>query len=133
GCISIVMFLFAVINVRQCVNSTKFLLSAAALTLGIGLRAWVDNSWLFLGLSVLGHTGIAVANVLMPAWIKIHARQHTVKLMTVYSVCVVAAGSLGAAATAPLAQFFSAVFTAESGWRAALSRWGIVALVVKVL
>src|SRR5699024_1480371 len=85
------------------------------------------------GLSVLGLTGIAVANVLMPAWIKIHARQHTVKLMTVYSVCVVAAGSLGAAATAPLAQLFAAVFNTEVGWRGALSTWGLVALLPLVL
>ncbi|MDN6147424.1 MAG: MFS transporter [Yaniella sp.] len=133
GLIFGVMGLFAVRIGRRFGISTTLLLSAAALTLGIGLRAWVDNSWLFLGLSVLGLTGIAVANVLMPAWIKIHARQHTVKLMTVYSVCVVAAGSLGAAATAPLAQLFSAVFTAESGWRAALSTWGLVALIPTVL
>src|SRR5699024_5517162 len=84
GLIFGVMGLFAVRIGRRLGISMTLLLSAAALTLGIGLRAWVDNAWLFLGLSVLGLTGIAVANVLMPAWIKIHARQHTVKLMTVF-------------------------------------------------
>lgn len=133
GLIFGIMGLFAVRIGKRFGISATLLLSAAALTLGIGLRAWVENSWLFLVLSVLGLTGIAIANVLMPAWIKIHARQHTVKLMTVYSVCVVAAGSLGAAATAPLAEFFTSVFTVETGWRAALSTWGIVAVIPLVL
>lgn len=133
GLIFGVLGLFAVrIGKRFGISMTLFL-SAAALTLGIGLRAWVDNAWLFLVLSVLGLTGIAIANVLMPAWIKIHGRNHTVKLMTVYSVCVVAAGALGAAATAPLANYFTALLTPDSGWRMALSTWGVIALVPLVL
>src|SRR5699024_2659520 len=100
---------------------------------GIGLRAWVDNSWHFLVITVLGLTYIAVAKVLMPAWIKIKCRQLTEKLMTIYPVCVVAAGALGAATTAPLAAAFSAIISPDAGWRAALSTWGLVALVPLVL
>ena len=113
--------------------SATLLLSALALVFGIGLRAWVDNSWLFLMLSIIGLTGIAIANVLMPAWIKIHGRQHTVKLMTVYSVCVVAAGAIGAAFTAPVAQAFADWFNPDIGWRAALSLWGVSAIIPVVL
>lgn len=133
GLIFGVLGLFAVRIGKRFGISMTLLLSAGALTLGIGLRAWVESSWLFLILSVLGLTGIAIANVLMPAWIKIHGRNHTVKLMTVYSVCVVAAGALGAAATAPLAQTFTALFSPDTGWRAALSTWGVIALVPFVL
>lgn len=120
------------IGKRFGISATLFL-SAAAIVLGIGLRAWVDNAWLFLVLSIIGLTGIAIANVLMPAWIKIHGRHHTVKLMTVYSVCVVAAGAIGAALTAPAAQFFSQAFDSADGWRAALSFWGILALIPAIL
>lgn len=121
--------LFAVrIGKRFGISATLFL-SACVLVFGIGLRAWVDNSWLFLVLSIIGLTGIAIANVLMPAWIKIHGKQHTVALMTVYSVCVVAAGAIGAAFTAPAAQSFAEVFSPETGWRAALSLWGVLALI----
>src|SRR5699024_5226043 len=108
-------------------------LSAGAIVFGIGLRDWVDNSWLFLVLTVIGLPGIAVANDLMPAWIEIHGCQHTVKLITIYSVCVVAAGVLAAATTAPLAAAFSAIISPDAGWRAALSTWGLVALVPLVL
>src|SRR5699024_7819993 len=93
----------------------------------------VDNSWLFLSLTIIGLTGIAIANVLMPAWIKIHGRQHTVKLMTVYSVCVVAAGAIGAAFTAPVAQAFSAWVSPDIGWRTALTLWGVIAIIPAVL
>src|SRR5699024_7061503 len=113
--------------------SATLFLSALGLFLGIGLRAWVDNAWLFLLLSILGLTGIAIANVLMPAWIKMHGRRHTVALMTVYSVSVVAAGAIGAAFTAPLAEFFGQLLSFETGLRAALSFWGGLALIPAVL
>ncbi|WP_343955774.1 MFS transporter [Yaniella flava] len=133
GLIFGVLGLFAVRIGKRFGISTTLLLSALALAFGIGLRAWVENSWPFLVLSIIGLTGIAIANVLMPAWIKVHGRQYTVSLMTVYSVCVVAAGAIGAAATAPLAQYFADVFNPDTGWRAALSTWGVVALVPVVL
>lgn len=128
-----VLGLFAVRIGKRFGITATLLLSAGALVFGIGLRAWVDNSWLFLVLSIIGLTGIAIANVLMPAWIKIHGRRHTVALMTVYSVCVVAAGALGAAFTAPAAQYFSTVFDPNIGWRAALSLWGLLAIIPVVL
>jgi len=133
GLIFGVLGLFAVRISKRFGISATLLLSACALVFGIGLRAWVDNSWLFLVLSIIGLTGIAIANVLMPAWIKIHGKRHTVALMTVYSVCVVAAGAIGAAFTAPLAQYFSATFNPEIGWRAALSFWGVLAVIPVVL
>ena len=133
GIIFGVLGLFAVRIGQRFGLSATLLLSAGAVVFGIGLRAWVDNSWLFIGLSMLGLTGIAVANVLMPACIKVHGRRHTVSLMTVYSVCVVAAGALGAAFTAPLAQYFSTVLEPGLGWRAALSFWGLLAVVPVVV
>lgn len=129
GLIFGILGLFAVRIGKRFGISATLLLSACALVFGIGLRAWIDNSWLFLVLSIIGLTGIAVANVLMPAWIKIHGRRHTVALLTVYSVCVVAAGALGAAFTAPMAQYFSQVFDPDIGWRTALSFWGLLAIV----
>lgn len=128
-----VLGLFAVQIGKRFGISATLLLSACALVFGIGLRAWVDNSWLFLVLSIIGLTGIAIANVLMPAWIKIHGRRHTVVLMTVYSVSVVAAGAIGAAFTAPLAQHFSTALNPDIGWRAALSFWGVLAIVPVML
>ena len=133
GLIFGILGLFAVRIGKRFGISTTLLLSAGALFLGIGLRAWIDNAWIFLVLSIIGLTGIAVANVLMPAWIKIHGKRYTVRLMTVYSVCVVAAGALGAALTAPAAQLFREIFSPETGWRTALSMWGLFAIVPVVL
>ena len=133
GLIFGVLGLFAVRIGKRLGMSATLLFCAGALVFGIGLRAWVDNAWLFLILSILGLTGIAVANVLMPAWIKVHGERSTVTLMTVYSVCVVAAGAIGAAFTAPLAQYFSTVLQPDLGWRVALSFWGLLAIVPMVL
>lgn len=133
GMIFGVLGLFAVRIGQRFGISATLLLSACALVFGIGLRAWVDNAWLFLILSIIGLTGIAIANVLMPAWIKIHGGRHTVRLLTVYSVCVVAAGAIGAAFTAPVAQYVAGIFTPDIGWRSALSVWGVAAIIPVVL
>lgn len=133
GVIFGVLGLFAVnISKRVGVSKTLFF-SAIVLVFGIALRAWVDSSWLFIVLSILGLTGIAVANVLMPAWIKMHGRSHTVRLMTLYTVCVVSSGALGASLSAPLAGALSSLFDPSIGWRAALSLWGIVPIVAVIV
>lgn len=118
--------LFAVQISKRFGMSATLLMSAVALVFGIGLRAWVDSSWLFILLSIIGLTGIAVANVMMPAWIKVHGRSHTVRLMTLYSVCVVGSGALGASVSAPLTEYLSTILNQENGWRATLSLWGLL-------
>ena len=44
-----------------------------ALVVGLGLRPWVSSFSLFVALTLCVVAGIALANVLLPAWIKQHA------------------------------------------------------------
>ena len=84
------------------------------------LRGLTDAPWLFLTLSALALAGMAVGNVLVPAWIKAHGSSGNVLLPTIYGTGLIVGGTLGSALTAPVA--------AEAGWSRALAMWGVLAL-----
>lgn len=92
-------------------------LTAAAT--GLLLRVTTGSVPIFLLLSVVALAGMAVCNVLVPAWIKAHG--HAVALMTVYGTGLVVGGTIGSLTTAPV--------TAASGsWRTGLGMWGLLVL-----
>ena len=93
-------------------------LTAAAV--GLLLRVTTDSVPLFLVLTMVGLAGMAVGNVLVPAWIK--ARGHAVALMTVYGTGLVVGGTIGPLVTAPVSD-------AAGSWRAGLGMWGLLAAV----
>ena len=90
----------------------------AAIALGLVLRVTTDQVPLFLVLTVLALAGMAVGNVLVPAWIKAHG--HAVALMTVYGTGLVVGATLSSVATAPVSE-------AAGSWRAGLGMWGLFA------
>lgn len=109
--------------------SRSIALGALFVVLGLTARVWVGSPLPFLLLTVLGLAGMALGNVLVPAWIKLHGRDRTVALMTVYSVFLTVGGSGGALLSAPTAALAAGSSTAGEGWRWALGAWGLVALV----
>jgi CP family cyanate transporter-like MFS transporter len=90
----------------------------AAAALGLVLRVTTDAVPVFLLLTVVGLAGMAVGNVLVPAWIK--ARGHAVALMTVYGTGLVVGATLSSLVTAPISE-------AAGSWRAGLATWGVLA------
>ena len=93
------------------------LVAAAA---GLLLRGTTDSIPLFLVLTVVALGGMAVGNVLVPAWIKTHG--HAVVLMTIYGTGLVVGGTVASLVTAPITG-------ATDSWRAALAVWGVVGVV----
>lgn len=94
-------------------------LGAVFAFLGLAVRPWVGDIWVFILLTVLVTTGIAVANVLLPAWIKNHGGRHIVALMTVYGSVLGFSGAIG-----PLTAVLS---DAPDAWRLALFLWALPA------
>ena len=105
---------------RRVGTTTGILLGLAAVTAGLLLRAVAGSTAVFLLLSTLALAGMAVGNVLVPAWIKRHGGSHEVVLATIYGSGLVVGGSLGSLLTAPLAE-------GAGGWRPALGAWGVAA------
>lgn len=89
--------------------------------IGLAVRPWVGQIWVFIILTALVVAGIALANVLLPAWIKNHGRHRTVALMTVYTSVLGVSGAIG-----PLSALF---FHGQDGWRWALFVWASFAAV----
>ena len=94
-------------------------LGAALAVIGLAARPWVGGIWVFIVFTALVTTGIAVANVLLPAWIKNHGGRHIVALMTVYGSVLGFSGAVG-----PLTAVLSG---APDAWRWALFLWTIPA------
>ena len=96
----------------------------AAAAVGLLLRVTTDSVPVFLVLTVLALAGMAICNVIVPAWIKAHG--HAVVLMTVYGTGLVVGATLGALVTAPATE-------AAGSWRVGLGMWGLVLLVAAPL
>ena len=112
--------LLAVGFARKVGMTAGIAIGLAAAAAGLLLRVTTDSVPLFLLLTMLGLAGMAVGNVLVPAWIKAHG--HAVALMTVYGTGLGVGGTIGPLATAP-------VTDAAGSWRAGLGVWGLLAVV----
>ncbi|CAA9396795.1 MAG: hypothetical protein AVDCRST_MAG32-2680 [uncultured Nocardioides sp.] len=87
-------------------------------TAGLVLRATTGSTALFLALTAGALAGMALGNVLVPAWIKAHS-SGSVLLQTLYGTGLIVGGTVGAGLTAPVAG-------TDAGWRGALGMWGVV-------
>ena len=79
---------------RLGLSRTLFIGMALSLV-GLAARPWVGDIWAFIALTVFVTVGIALANVLLPAWIKNHGGRHIVALMTVYGSVLGVSGAAG--------------------------------------
>ncbi|TWP36701.1 MFS transporter [Leekyejoonella antrihumi] len=93
---------------------------------GLVLRVLTGSVWVFLLLTLVALAGMAVGNVLVPAWIKRHATDGGERLMTIYSMGLTLGGAVGSLFVAPL------IDHAPDGWRSALGVWALTALVAVV-
>ena len=100
-------------------------LGATCTFIGLAVRPWVGQMAVFIVLTGLVVAGIAVANVLLPAWIKQHGGRHVVALMTVYGALLGLSGAVG-----PLSAL---VFSGNSAWQWALVVWAVPAAVQVVV
>ena len=120
-------FLFALLGIvavplAMRLGLTRTITIGAVLTfVGLAVRPWVGPIWLFVTLTGLVVAGIAVANVLLPAWIKRHGGRHIVALMTIYGALLGLSGALG-----PLTAL---MFRGDDAWKWALGIWAIPAAV----
>lgn len=119
---------------RRAGLSLSVALSLIIVVLGLLLRPVASSFWVFVPLTALALAGMAVGNVLVPAWIKRHGGARTVALMTLYSMFLTVGGSAGSGLAAPLAEVAgSTVSDPADGWRWSLGFWGLVAVVPLLL
>ena len=125
--------LVAVTLGRRAGLSLTIALSLVVVVVGLLLRPVAGSVWAFLPLTALALAGMAVGNVLVPAWVKRHGGRHTVTLMTLYGMFLTVGGSAGSGLAAPVARAAGALGATADGWRYALAFWGLLAIVPAVL
>ncbi|MGD6979766.1 MULTISPECIES: MFS transporter [Citricoccus] len=128
-----VVGLLAVRMGRRAGLSLTIALGLVLVVAGLLLRPASGSVWAFVPLTALALAGMAVGNVLVPAWVKRHGRRHTVVLMTLYSMFLTVGGSAGSGLAAPMAGLAGALGDPADGWRYSLGFWGLMALVPLVL
>ncbi|MCC3273447.1 MFS transporter [Arthrobacter zhangbolii] len=113
---------FAVALSRRTGINGAVVLALGVVAAGLLVRAVVGTAVLFMLLTVLAFAGMAIGNILVPAFIKRHGGRRLPLLNSVYGT------SLALGATLPL--LFGGVLagTGPQGWRLSLGIWGAVAL-----
>ena len=101
-------------------------IAAAMISVGLLTRAFIGDATIFLLFSVLAFAGMAVGNVLVPAFIKRHFPDRTATMMALYGTLLAVGATLASALTVPMALRLS------GGWQASLAVWGVVAAVAVV-
>lgn len=91
--------------------------------LGLLVRPWAGNFTLFCLLSVVALIGPALANVLVPAWIKFHEAGRRTLLVTTYGTVLLIGGAAGSAFAVPLSGHDGQL------WRSSLASWAIFAVI----
>ncbi|GAB3939178.1 MFS transporter [Corynebacterium tapiri] len=115
GAFFAVMGLSAVPLARRLGLTRTLTLGMGLVLVGLSFRPWVSSALPFIALTALVVAGIALANVLLPAWIKLHGGSHVVTLMTINGSLLGASGALG-----PLS---AALYDGPQAWRHALFFW----------
>ena len=92
----------AVAFARRVGMTAGIAIGLAAAAAGLLLRVATDSVPLFLLLTVVALSGMAVGNVLVPAWVKAHG--HAVVLMTVYGTGLVVGATVAVLVTAPVTE-----------------------------
>lgn len=100
--------------------------SAICITVGLLARSIIGSEWPFLALSVLAIAGMAVANVLVPGYIRRTFPGQVPALTSAYSTSLAGGATLAVGLAAPLAARL------PGGWRASLAVWGVTALLAAV-
>lgn len=125
-------FAFAVFGLLAVAISLRVGLTGAlavgAVASAVGLlgRPLVDGVPAFFALTLLAFAGMALGNVLVPAYVKAHYPHRVAFMMSAYTIAL-SVGATGASLiSAPLSQ------VGPGGWRSALGLWGVTAAVAAV-
>ncbi|MEA4945875.1 MAG: MFS transporter [Propionicimonas sp.] len=97
-----------------------------ATAVGLAVRSWTSDAWVFLALTALALGGMALGNVLLPAFIKRRFPNRVPLLMALYGSFLAVGATLGSMLAVPLAEVL------PGGWRGSLAVWGPVAALAAV-
>ncbi|MGO3361755.1 MAG: MFS transporter [Corynebacterium sp.] len=113
-----IMGLCAVPLARRLGLSRTIVIGMVLTLVGLAVRPWVGGVAVFMVMTGLVVAGIALGNVLIPAWVKNYGGRHTVAMMTAYGSLLGLSGAIG-----PLSALW---FSGSDAWRWALFVWAFL-------
>lgn len=99
---------------------------AVAAAVGLLARPLVDSVPGFFAFTLLAFAGMALGNVLVPAYIKARHPHRVAFMMSAYTIALSVGATTASLVSAPLSQL------APGGWRTALGVWGVAAAAATV-
>lgn len=111
----------------------SLVVASALSTLGLALRALTGSWELFLILSMIALSGMAVGNVILPAFIKKEFHRRSAQMATAYTTFLAVGATLPTFLTPVLARRGEQLAGVGQGWRLALGVWAGISLVALVL
>ena len=111
---------FAVTTAVRLGVNTALTVSAGLAAAGLLLRAYADNFWGFLLFTMVAFAGMALGNVLVPAFVKMQFPNRLAAAMSLYAIALAIGATIPSALAAPIAE-------ALGGWRHSLALWGVTA------
>lgn len=101
------------------------LVAVLALVVGLGARSATTSEPLFLVLSLLALSGMAVANVLLPSLVKLHFPDRVGPVTALYTTVLSCGLTAALVLTVPISD-------AAGGWRWGLGTWAVLAALAVV-
>jgi CP family cyanate transporter-like MFS transporter len=98
------------------------LLALGAVVVGLAVRAFTGEVWLFLVMSLLALGGMATANVLLPSLVRLHFPHRVGLLTSIYTTALALGLTLASMTTVPISEQLGS-------WRWGLAAWAATALV----
>ena len=111
---------------RRAGISRTITVGLVAVAAGLLLRSVVDSPVVFMLLTVLAFAGMAVGNILVPAFIKRHGGARTAFLNSVYGTTLAVGATLPLLIAGPLSA------RSANGWQISIRVWGAVALLALI-
>lgn len=106
----------------------SLLLSSLVSTVGLFLRVLTDSPTIFLVLSALALSGMAVGNVVLPAFIKAEFPRKAAQMATAYTTFLSAGATIPILVSPSIAEIGDRLGGASGGWRVALGSWTALSL-----
>lgn len=112
---------------------TTLILAAFLTFMGMMARVLTGSSWVFLVLTVLALAGMAIGNVVLPAFVKVGFPKSAATMSTVYTVFLAFNSGVPPLIATVLSGWGESWLGDGNGWRMSLGLWAFVPLIAVVL
>ncbi len=107
--------------------------ASGLMAVGLALRVFTSSWLVFLLFTFIALSGMAIGNVLLPAFIKAAFPSRATAMSTTYTTFLAVGATLPTAFAVPMLQFGDSILPEGKGWKLPVGFWVVVALLALAL